>query len=139
MCGIAGIHGAQEDGWIAAMAQRLQHRGGRFAFASELKALLELPFFERALDRQSLFHFLSLMYVPGTDTILAGAKRLGPGECLTYRLADRTLAVTRWWRPAARPRPDIAAKEWPPLLREALRQAVKRWTLADVPIACSLS
>src|SRR5713101_4274961 len=113
--------------------------GGRFAFASELKALLALPCLPRTLDRQSLFHYMSLMYVPGTDTILAGITRLGPGECLTYRLADRALAVRRWWRPMAEPCAKTAASEWPERLREALRGAVKRWTLADVPVACSLS
>ena len=113
--------------------------GGRFAFASELKALLALPCLPRTLDRQSLFHYMSLMYVPGTDTILAGITRLGPGECLTYRLADRALAVRRWWRPTAQPCTKTAASEWPERLREALREAIMRWTLADVPVACSLS
>jgi len=113
--------------------------GGRFAFASELKSLRALPFVPRTLDRQSLFHYMSLMYVPGTDTILADIKRLGPGEILTYRLADRTLSVARWWRPSLRPCDKIAAAEWPVRLGDELRRAVKRWTLADVPIACSLS
>jgi asparagine synthase (glutamine-hydrolysing) len=113
--------------------------GGRFAFASELKALLALPFVPRTLDRQSLFHYMSLVYVPGTDTILAGITRLGPGECLAYRLADQALAVRRWWRPTAQPCVTTAVSEWPERLREALRGAVKRWTLADVPVACSLS
>jgi asparagine synthase (glutamine-hydrolysing) len=113
--------------------------GGCFAFASELKSLLTLPFVPRTLDRQSLFHYMSLMYVPGTDTILEGVKRLGPGESLTYRLADRTIDIVRWWRPAIRPSLDYAAAEWPERLRGVFRDAVKRWTLADVPIACSLS
>ena len=112
---------------------------GRFAFASELKSLLELPFVPRELDRQSLFHYMSLMYVPGTDTILEGVKRLGPGECLTYRLADRTLRHERWWRPAVQACTRTPDAEWPELLRQGLGAAVQRWTLADVPIACSLS
>jgi asparagine synthase (glutamine-hydrolysing) len=113
--------------------------GGRFAFASELKSLLALPFVPRTLDRQSLFHYMSLMYVPGTDTTIAGIKRLGPGELFTYRLADRTSKVERWWRPSLRPCDRTPAAEWPVRLGDELRKAVKRWTLADVPIACSLS
>ena len=38
---------------------------GRFAFASELKSLLTLPFIEREIDHQSLFHYMTLLYVPG--------------------------------------------------------------------------
>jgi asparagine synthase (glutamine-hydrolysing) len=112
---------------------------GRFAFASELKSLLELPFVTRELDRHSLSHYMSLMYVPGTDTILQGVKRLGPGECLTYRLADRSIRCERWWRPAAQACTTTPDAEWPELLRHGLGAAVQRWTLADVPIACSLS
>jgi asparagine synthase (glutamine-hydrolysing) len=113
--------------------------GGRFAFASELKALLALPFLDRQVDRESLWHYMSLMYVPGRSTILAGIERLGPGECLTWRLADREATIERWWRPTIRPDTATPAAEWPERLREGLRAAVKRWSLADVPIACSLS
>lgn len=113
--------------------------GGRFAFASELKSLLTLPFVSSTLDRQSLFHYMSLMYVPGTDTILEGIKRLGPGEALTYRLADHALKTVRWWQPSIRPSLGTEAAEWPERLRGVFREAVKRWTLADVPVACSLS
>lgn len=113
--------------------------GGRFAFASEIKSLLTLPFVPRTLDRQSFFHYMSLMYVPGTETIFDGVKRLGPGEALSYRLSDRALSVVRWWRPSARPCVTTPAAEWPERLRHTLREAVKRWTLADVPLACSLS
>jgi asparagine synthase (glutamine-hydrolysing) len=41
------------------------HRSnGRFVFASELKALLTLPFIARDVDQQSLFHYMTLLYVP---------------------------------------------------------------------------
>lgn len=115
------------------------HRDGRFAFASELKALLPLPFVARELDRASLSHYMSLMYVPGEDTILRGVRRLPAGCCLTYRLRERDLAVSRWYRPVFRPdaRPDREA--WRRQVRDTLAAAVARWSIADVPLACSLS
>ena len=73
-------------------------QGGQFAFASELKSLLALPFMEREVNRQSLFHYMSLMYVPGPETILTGVRRLEPGHTLTYRLADRRVSVEPWWQ-----------------------------------------
>jgi asparagine synthase (glutamine-hydrolysing) len=113
--------------------------GGRFAFASEMKSLLTLPFIGRDVNRQSLFHYLSLMYVPGPETILNGIRRLEPGHVLTYRLADRKLSVQPWWRLRFRSNFDIPTQEWPERIRHALGGAVNRWTLSDVPIACSLS
>lgn len=113
--------------------------GGRLAFASELKSLLRLPFVERAVDRQSLFHYLTLHYVPGRRTIVAGVDRLEPGSLLEYRLADGDVRVERWWRPAFRPDDSVPAREWPERIRATLAEAVRRWSLSDVPIACSLS
>src|SRR5258708_15621921 len=82
---------------------------------------------------------MRLMYVRGGETIFADVKRLGPGEQLRYRLAGRDVQVARWWRPAAHPCHETPAEEWPERLRSGLRAAVGRWTLADVPVACSLS
>lgn len=113
--------------------------GGRFTFASELKSLLSLPFIEREVNEQSLFHYLSLMYVPGPETILVGVRKLEPGHVLTYRLVDRHLSIQRWWRLSFVPDGNIPEQEWPERILCSLGTAVKRWTLSDVPIACSLS
>ncbi|MBI1318954.1 MAG: asparagine synthase (glutamine-hydrolyzing) [Candidatus Hydrogenedens sp.] len=113
--------------------------GGRFVFASELKSILALPWVPRDLDRASLFHFMSLMYVPGTETILQGIRRLGPGQTLTYRLAERSLRLDQALPLAIRPDHSVPARAWPERLRVELAAAVRRWTLADVPVACSLS
>jgi asparagine synthase (glutamine-hydrolysing) len=105
-----------------------------FAFASELRTLLHMPGVERELDGQSLFHYLSLRFVPGERSIFRGVRRLPPGHLLRYDLRTRTATVARWWRLQFRRDGDAAAG-----LREALRAAVVRWTLADVPVAVSLS
>jgi asparagine synthase (glutamine-hydrolysing) len=104
-----------------------------FAFASELRALLHVPGVERELDRESLFHYLSLRFVPGERSIFAGVRRLPPGHLLRYDLETRDLQVARWWRLRFDGDGDPAG------LRDALREAVVRWTLADVPVAVSLS
>lgn len=113
--------------------------GGRFAFASELKALLELPFVRRDIDRQALFDYLSLLYVPGEQSILSSVRRLPAGHWLKYSLADRKLEIGRWWKLRYAPDRSVRAADWPALIRDELRRAVLRWSLSDVPIAVSLS
>jgi asparagine synthase (glutamine-hydrolysing) len=112
---------------------------GRLAFASELKSLLTLPFIRREVDRQSLFHYLSLMYVPGEQSILSDVRRLQPGHVLRYRLADRRLQTERWWQLHFNPDPRVPTADWPEHIRDTLTAAAKRWTLSDVPVGCSLS
>lgn len=114
-------------------------QGGRLAFASELKSLLALPWIDRQVDRQSLFHYLSLMYVPGEDTMLAGIRRLAPGHSLTVRLDRLEPQIRCWWQPRFTPDHATAAADWPRRIADTLLGAARRWTIADVPLACSLS
>lgn len=113
--------------------------GGRFAFASELKALLALPCLSPELDRQSLFDYMSLMYVPAQASILAGVHRLGPGTLLRYRLADGAVEIHRWWRPSFTPVRKLNARDWAGEICTSLSSSVRRWSLSDFPVACSLS
>ena len=113
--------------------------GQHFAFASELKALLELPFVGREVDRQALFDYLSLHYVPGEQSILRSVRRLPAGHWLKFSLSSRTLEIRRWWRLQYEPDHKTRAADWPRLIADELQQAVLRWSQSDVPIAVSLS
>ncbi len=112
---------------------------GRFAFASELKSLLMLSFVRRDVDHQVLFDYLSLLYVPGEQSILSSVRRLPAGHCLKYSLATKAVEIKSWWRLEYTPDRAVAKAEWPALIRDELRQAVTRWSQSDVPIAVSLS
>lgn len=114
-------------------------KDGRFALASELKALLAFPFVPRELDRASLSHYMSLMYVPGEQSILRDVRRLPAGHCLTYDLTTRAASVRRWYAPSFEPQRGRSRDEWRERVRSEVEAAVKRWTLSDVPLACSLS
>ncbi|HER26271.1 MAG TPA: asparagine synthase (glutamine-hydrolyzing) [Rhodospirillales bacterium] len=113
--------------------------GRRFAFASELKSILALPGFARRVDRQSLFHYISLMYVPSQRTAIEGVRRLGPGQSLTFHFSDRRLEVKSWWRLSFNEDKSLSVGQWRERLRATLSAATDRWTLADVPYGCLLS
>jgi asparagine synthase (glutamine-hydrolysing) len=113
---------------------------GLFAFASELKSLLTLPAANRDLDLQSLYHYMTLLYVPGEHTIFRDIKRLPPGHYLTFDLSSRQLSIRRYWELRTdRAEQNRTVGEWAELIRHELREAVRRWTLSDVPVGCSLS
>jgi asparagine synthase (glutamine-hydrolysing) len=115
------------------------HQGGRLACASELKALLQLPIISRDIDPQSLFHYMTFLYVPDQASIMQGVFRLPPGHRFVYDLEQSLLRVEQYWRLNGSPVENRSEDEWAELLRAELRSAVKRWTLSDVDIACSLS
>lgn len=110
-----------------------------FAFASELKSLLTIPTLARELDRASLFHYLTLRFVPGTSSMMKGVSRLAPGHWFRYELDSGRFETHRYWRPSFTPDEGRSASEWSEVIRTELRAAVQRWSLSDVPIGCSLS
>jgi asparagine synthase (glutamine-hydrolysing) len=112
---------------------------GRFAFASELKCLLTLPFIEREIDQQSLFHYMTLLYIPDQTSIIRGVYRVPPGHTFVYDLQSQQLTLQQYWQLKFHPVEYRSEPEWAEHLHLELQSAVKRWTLSDVPIGCSLS
>jgi asparagine synthase (glutamine-hydrolysing) len=112
---------------------------GRFAFASELKSLLLLPWIARDIDFTSLYHYISLQFVPSPDTIFRDIKKLSAGHCFTYSLAERNFRARAYWDPDVTTSEERSADAWAEIIRESLENAVRRWTLSDVPFGCSLS
>jgi len=112
---------------------------GRFAFSSELKSILKLPFVNREINMQSLYHYMSLLYVPGESSIIKNVSRLPPGCQFVFNLESKNIEVKSYWRPSFDRQENRKVEEWAELIRDELRESVRRWTLSDVPIALSLS
>jgi asparagine synthase (glutamine-hydrolysing) len=113
---------------------------GALYFASELKALLSIPGFERRLNLEALHHYLSYKHVPHPLTIFEGVRMLPPAHRLVYRHGSPPV-VTRYWNLSFAPRnghmpdDDEAADE----LLARMRAAVRRRFMSDVPVGFFLS
>ena len=111
---------------------------GRLLFASELKALLQVPGAPRELDPISLDEFLTYQYVPHPRTMLAGYCKLPPAHKAVYQ--DGQLTVRRYWRPGyEEPIRDRSRTDWQEALRETLTEAVRLRLRSDVPLGAFLS
>ena len=113
--------------------------GGGLALASELGALLRVPGLGRDLDLDALWHYLSLRFVPGDGRSSRASSASRPGHALEVDLDTGEAATRRWYRLGSSPTRASIRKAWVERLRTALAASVSRWSLADVPIACSLS
>src|SRR5262249_55018275 len=101
------------------------------------KALFELPELKAEINAGALSLYLSLRYLPGTDTLFRGVKKLPPGHLLTYE--NGKVEVRRYWelvlgdyQPA---NIDEAAEEFASLLSETVRAHL----VSDVPVGVLLS
>lgn len=112
----------------------------RFAFASEAKALLEVPGIRADLDLTALQQYLTFLWVPEPSTLFRGIQKLPAGHYATFR--NEELKITQYWDlsfPPAdtefpRSEDDLAAE-----VRERFRNAVKSQMVSDVPIGAFLS
>lgn len=105
--------------------------------ASEVKALLVRPEVSRELDPVSLDQFLTYEYVLAPRTMLKGVHKIPPAHFLRYH--EGIVSVHRYWDAA-----DVPLRRWKDdeaadALRLALRKAVTRQLMADVPLGAFLS
>ena len=117
----------------------LREEGESLYFASEIKALLELPQAKPGVNLSAVWDFLAFRYVPGPKTLLEGIRKLNPGTCATWekgRLTER-----RYWSAPDRESPP---EKTPPrdvvqTFLGRLDDAVKLQMVSDVPFGAFLS
>jgi asparagine synthase (glutamine-hydrolysing) len=110
----------------------------RVLFSSELPSLLEgLP--DWTIRPQAIADFLSLLYVPGPDTIVEGVYQLRPGEAL--KIARGRLEFWRYYRPEEEAQCQVERSESDQRDRflSALRDSVQAHLVSDVPLGLFLS
>jgi asparagine synthase (glutamine-hydrolysing) len=114
----------------------------RLRFASSLPALVRAGGVDTGIDPVALHHYLSWhAVVPAPRTILRGVTKLPPATVRVVE-ADGTWRDERYWAPRYERRPEHArwsARDWEDAVEEALRTAVRRRLVADVPVGVLLS
>src|SRR5208283_4194783 len=107
-------------------------RGEELYFGSELKAILEHPQIPRELDLEGLDAYLGVNYVPGGRTLIAGIRKVPPGNLLEWRRGK--VELRPWWNlPELKPR-RIGIEQAKEELDGLLRDAVREHMVADVPL-----
>lgn len=111
-------------------------------FASTLPALLAGGDIDTDIDAVALHHYMSFhAVVPAPRTIIQGVRKLPPA---TVRVidADGRSRDHRFWRLHFGARPEeqqLAYEDWQEITLDALRKAVERRLVADVPVGVLLS
>jgi asparagine synthase (glutamine-hydrolysing) len=115
-------------------------QNGHFAFASEIKALLQVPDVERKVNDTAIHDYLTYQYVPSPDTIFEGIKKLPPAHYLLYD-RDGNLKIERYWKlhfnSTHQTYPDL--QELNDRIRTELEESVRLRLISDVPLGAFLS
>jgi asparagine synthase (glutamine-hydrolysing) len=113
----------------------------RLAFASEVRALLQVPEIDTRPDRQAVYDYTALFYIPAPETFYRGIRALQAGEILEARLdgSDVSVKTRQFWRGCIAPNLDISVSEAVNRAEELIKGAVRRQLESDVPLGALLS
>ncbi len=113
-------------------------RNGCFSFASELKALMEVPGFSRTIDNESLYHFLTFNLLSPPSTMFENVFKLPPAHWMKLRKQGPP-ELHKYWAPTYT---DMSGSTESMLLQQTydlLENAVNYRTVSDVPVGAFLS
>lgn len=112
--------------------------GGGMAFASEMKALFEVPGVDLGVREQSLWDYLGFGVVPGPETVYRGIRRVPPAHLLE-RTIDGAERSSPYWSLSFVPKSELTFDEAVESLLPLLRRAVRLRLRSDVPVGVFLS
>jgi asparagine synthase (glutamine-hydrolysing) len=114
----------------------------RVRFASSLPAMLAGGGVDTHIDPVALHHYLTFhSVVPPPRTILRGVSKIPPASLVAIEPDGRRTTTTYWEPDFSRraDRADWSERDWEDAVLAALRLAVERRLVADVPVGCLLS
>jgi asparagine synthase (glutamine-hydrolysing) len=121
-------------------------KNGRFAFGSEIKALLAADVCDREINWQAVWDYFTYLYIPHPQTIYRDVKQLPPGSWLRYDILEDTVRIESYWDPVSDPANSALEADAAPSgearssqVRSLLEDAVQRQMISDVPLGAFLS
>ena len=113
------------------------HDGSKLLFASEIKAILQVPGISRDIDIEALSDYFSFLYVPAPKSIFKHIRKILPGHFLVAS-ADG-VRETKYWDLSFAKTEELSEEKWCEKLSEALHEAVKIRLMSEVPLGAFLS
>jgi len=113
-------------------------KNGRLVFASEIKSILQDKNITREVNPKALNNYLTLQYVPATETMFKEINKLLPGYILIATIGE--IKIKRYWD-SKLSEGELGKNEdyYSQRLLELLKESVKLRLISDVPLGAFLS
>jgi asparagine synthase (glutamine-hydrolysing) len=115
---------------------------GRFAFASEIKALFEMPGMNPEMNYSGLPEFFALGYLSADESLFDGISKLLPGHRLTIDLnhSDSRPHTEKYWDVQTNYEQKEASElEYVDQFRDLFTESIRMRLMSDVPVGVFLS
>lgn len=110
---------------------------GTLLFASEIKALLQYKGIKREVNISSLHNFLTHRYIPGSNTMFEGIRKLLPGNMLVCK--NGNIKISEYWDLNVKSVDVQSEEHCSKALYKLLEESVRVRLMSDVPLGAYLS
>lgn len=118
------------------------HKNGLFLFASELKAIIQHPDFEKEININAAAAYMQYGYVPTPHCIYKNAFKLKPGHFLELDLSNNSISTKQYWNvydAYNKPLLKISFLDALEETEKVLTNAFQYRMVSDVPVGVFLS
>ena len=106
-------------------------------FGSEIKAILAHPDYQRDINYEAIYHYLTFKNVPSPLTAFKEIYSLLPGEILTY--SRNGILKKRWWKIRFNENENYDERDLKEKILKLLEDATRVRMISDVPFGAYLS
>ncbi len=107
-----------------------------FMFASEVKAFLDLPMFNKELNKDILQTYLEFSFVPTTETFFKGVYRLDAGTSLLFK--NNNILLNKYFKLDFKDS-DISYEDAVDKISKVMAESVSKHLISDVEVGSFLS
>lgn len=107
-----------------------------FMFASEIKAFLDVPDFEKIFNESILETYLEFSFVPTNETFFKGVHRLDAGCSLLYK--DNEIKINKYFKLDFKEE-DMSFEDAVKNISDVMKDSVEKHLIADVEVGSFLS
>lgn len=108
-------------------------------FSSELRPLLNYPYFNKEIDFEAVSSYLQFGYIHAPKTIFKSVQKLLPGHYLKYDIKSKILVKRCYWNINDFYKNQVARENVTEKLEATIIEAFNLRMIADVPVGVFLS
>lgn len=108
-------------------------------FSSELRPLLNYPYFNKEIDFEAVSSYLQFGYIHAPKTIFKAVQKLLPGHYLKYDIRSKILVKECYWNINDFYENQVAREDITEKLEATIIEAFNLRMIADVPVGVFLS
>jgi asparagine synthase (glutamine-hydrolysing) len=109
----------------------------KFAFGSEIKAILALPGIKKEIRLDAVHDFFAYQYIPDPKSIFKHIHKLPPAHYMVIEQGNIT--IEKYWQLSFAQQSELDEKQNVSILQNLITETTKRRMVSDVPLGAFLS